>query len=311
MEQQQYDDDYQHEQDSQQQYQDGQEYGDEDGQQMMDEGDEMYRAPRDNAILEEIHRIERQVQETKMMCNDADFDADDKSLYIDPLNPPDYAQDIPVVEWRRPHEIFTSDEPLMMKSFDYPGDVKAGILNDQWLLGTFSTMGMNPELLKNLIVHDGIKSGFAVFQFFKNGRWQIVTVDTRIPYNMTTKTPLYGYCAVPQEFWVPLIEKAYAKLHGNYEILNEGQIGEALVDMTGGVAEKYDLTKPDIKAAVDSGQFWKDLKKSHTQGFLVVCENVVEDEDGRPVEGFGVKGIQFNRAQGIHKMADLPDISNL
>jgi len=128
---------------------------------------------------------------------------------------------------------------------------------------------------------------------------------------MTTKTPLYGYCAEPQEFWVPLIEKAYAKLHGNYEILNEGQIGEALVDMTGGVAEKYDLSKPDIKAAVDSGQFWKDLKKSHTQGFLVVCENVVEDEDGRPVEGFGVKGIQFNRAQGIHKMADLPEISNL
>lgn len=65
-----------------------------------------------------------------MMWNDADFDADDKSLYIDPLNPPEYAQDIPVVEWRRPHEIFTSDEPMMMKSFEYPGDVKAGILND-------------------------------------------------------------------------------------------------------------------------------------------------------------------------------------
>ena len=32
-----------------------------------------------------------------------------------------------------------------------------------WLLGTFSTMGMNPELLKNLIVHDGLKYGFAVF----------------------------------------------------------------------------------------------------------------------------------------------------
>jgi hypothetical protein len=33
--------------------------------------------------------------------------------------------------------------------------------------------------------------------------------------------------------------------------------------MTGGVAEKYDLTKADTKAAVDSGQFWKDLRKSH------------------------------------------------
>jgi len=30
--------------------------------------------------------------------------------------------------------------------------------------------------------------------------------------------------------------------------------------MTGGVADKYDLTKPETKSAVDSGQFWKDLK---------------------------------------------------
>jgi hypothetical protein len=58
-------------------------------------------------------------------------------------------------------------------------------------------MGMNPELLLNLIFHDGIKFGFAVFRFFKNGFWQFVKVDTRIPYNVTTKTPLYGQCADP------------------------------------------------------------------------------------------------------------------
>lgn len=86
-------------------------------------------------------------------------------------------------------------------------------------------------------------------------------VDTRIPYNPSTKTPLYGYNADPQEFWVPLIEKAYAKIHGSYEILNSGKIEEALVDMTGGVAEKHDLRHPDIKQAVETGQFWKDLKK--------------------------------------------------
>ena len=116
---------------------------------------------------------------------------------------------------------------------------------------------------------------------------------------MTTKAVLYGYCADPQEFWVPLIEKAYAKLHGNYEILNEGQIVEALVDMTGGVAEKYDLSKPEIKNAVDSGQFWRDLKKSHGQGFMIVCENVIVDDDDKPVDGYGVKGIQFNKAYGM------------
>ena len=208
------------------------------------------------------------------------------------MDPPEYANDIPQVDWKRPEEIYTStDEVYMMKDPQMPGEVKSGLLADQWLLGTFSSLGMNPELLRNLIVYDGIKSGFAVFQFFKNGIWQHVIVDTRIPYNPSTKTPLYGYCANPDEFWVPLIEKAYAKMHGSYQILCVGKIEEALVDMTGGVAEKYDLKNPETKQAVDSGQFWKDLKKLHQQGFIVVCENEVYEEEGRPVDSVGPKGI--------------------
>jgi calpain-12 len=37
------------------------------------------------------------------------------------------------------------------------------------------------------------------------------------------------------------MEKAYAKLHGNYEILSGGSMPEALVDLTGGCSEKFDL----------------------------------------------------------------------
>jgi len=37
----------------------------------------------------------------------------------------------------------------------------------------------------------------------------------------------------------------------------------------------------------------------------------MEDDGGKPVEGYGVKGIQFNKAYGMFRMADLPDISNL
>ena len=44
---------------------------------------------------------------------------------------------------------------------------------------------------------------------------------------------------------------------------------------------------------------------------MIVCENVVEDEDKKPVEGYGVKGIQFNKAYGILRMADLPDMQGL
>jgi hypothetical protein len=35
------------------------------------------------------------------------------------------------------------------------------------------------------------------------------------------------------ETWVPLIEKAYAKLHGDYASLDGGEAGEAIEDLTG------------------------------------------------------------------------------
>ncbi len=167
---------------------------------------------------------------------------------------------MPLVEWRRPLEI-APDEPLMIKDGTSPGDVKQGNLGDCWLLGSFLILATHPDLLQNLIVHDGIEYGFAVFQFFKNGKWQYVIVDTRIPYNQSSKTPLYGHCADPNEFWVPLLEKAYAKLHGNYEAMNGGSMAEALVDLTGGASEKYNLRAPETKENIESGQYWKDLKK--------------------------------------------------
>jgi hypothetical protein len=81
-----------------------------------------------------------------------------------------------------------------------------------------------------------------------------VIVDTRIPYNSQSKTPLYGHCQEQSnEFWVPLMEKAYAKLHGTYEMLNGGQMGEALVDLTGGVSEKFHFRSPETTEAIEDG----------------------------------------------------------
>jgi len=76
------------------------------------------------------------------------------------------------------------------------------------------------------------------------------------------------------------MEKAYAKLHKSYEILNGGSVTEGMVDLTGMVADKYDLTTPEMKAQLESGQFWKDLKKFMSMGYLVSCTNVVKNEDG-------------------------------
>ncbi len=96
------------------------------------------------------------------MFGDSEFPANDSSLYKDPTNPPEYAQDMPMVEWRRPEEI-APEEAAMIKDGTSPGDIKQGILGDCWLLGSFLVLSTHPELLQNLIVHDGLEHGFAVF----------------------------------------------------------------------------------------------------------------------------------------------------
>jgi hypothetical protein len=37
----------------------------------------------------------------------------------------------------------------------------------------------------------------------------------------------------PNEFWLSIIEKAYAKIHGSYESCDAGFMNESLVDLTG------------------------------------------------------------------------------
>jgi len=55
------------------------------------------------------------------------------------------------------------------------------------------------------------------------------------------------------ELWVLLLEKAYAKLHGNYFLLRGGFANEGLMDLTG--CPSFSYIFDDVNEDILNGQF--------------------------------------------------------
>ncbi len=64
----------------------------------------------------------------------------------------------------------------------------------------------------------------------------------RKAYQSNNSALYFAQCANPNETWLPLLEKAYAKAHGDYAALDGGHMGEGLEDLTGGVASELFTT---------------------------------------------------------------------
>ena len=82
--------------------------------------------------------------------------------------------------------------------------------------------------------------GIFRFRFFRFGEWVEVCVDDRLPTRHGQL--IYIKAKDKNEFWSPLLEKAYAKLYGSYKALEGGLTIEAAVDFTGGIPEMIKLS---------------------------------------------------------------------
>lgn len=65
----------------------------------------------------------------------------------------------------------------------------------------------------------------------------------------------------PQEFWIALIEKAYAKMYGSYQNIQKAGVRETMVDLTGGVTDRYKMDVIDTKKMIESGQMFNIMRE--------------------------------------------------
>lgn len=137
-------------------------------------------------------------------------------------------------------------------------------------------------------------------------------MDTLLPYDPESKQILFTYCANPSEFWIPLMEKAYCKMHGCYENICDGSILEGLVDLTGGVSEgRNDFQKDTVNSLgmkmtdQQYQQLWQTMMSYYHQNFFLGCINFVPNKGTKNADT-GTHGILENHHYGICDMREFP-----
>ena len=207
------------------------------------------------------------------LFEDPDFDPDTNGPKLLYYTGTPSASGMPLpkdVQWLRGQEWLEGDCVFVDQDAN-SNDVRQGALGDCWFIGALSVLATRDELLfgsvKQLnnadlinqetacgiskgvyppIFHPFARFGLYVFRFFKNAGWKWVIIDDRLPIRNQEgfkKDYCFAKCTNKNELWVPLIEKAYAKLHGCYESLQGGVIDDGLVDLTGLVAQKSKIEK--------------------------------------------------------------------
>lgn len=205
--------------------------------------------------LMQLETAEQRLNETKMNSYiDLEFEPTDQSVF-------DYSIDSPfdvIIHWRRPHEFLKADfqegllEPNVFYETIEPNDIKPGVLGDEWFLSAVSILAERPALIERLFITKEItKSGIYRVRLCKNGEWQTVTIDDYFPCYPEGE-PIFAKCHA-NEMWVMILEKAYAKLHGNYYLLRGGFVNEALIDLTGCPSISYDLEDEYVQHFIENG----------------------------------------------------------
>ncbi|KAJ3507029.1 hypothetical protein NLJ89_g6535 [Agrocybe chaxingu] len=200
-------------------------------------------------------------------------------------------------------------------------DIIQGALGDCWFLSALATVSTAPGLVEKFCVARDEKVGVYGFIFFRDNAWVTVIIDdmlyTRVPkyeelksseqelyhfdkdtYNKAArkggKSLYFAKSGTAGETWVPLIEKAYAKLHGNYSHILGGQECDAIEDLTGGVS-----TVLQSKDILDIDRFWDEELSRANKDRLFGCSFNNLDSTRSGVTGAKVQGLIGNHAYSV------------
>ena len=123
--------------------------------------------------------------------------------------------------------------------------INKGLWKNYYFLNVIYSLLKYPSIIYKLfpIISKNKNSYYGVFLRI-NGIWKLVIIDDYMPYLFDKNyNKIFSFSYLNQSFiWLNLIEKAYSKLCGGYDKIQNGEVLEILDILTDTCTEKYELS---------------------------------------------------------------------
>ena len=161
-------------------------------------------------------------------------------------------------------------------------DIIQGSLGNCYFLSAIASLSKYPNLIEKLFFFkEKSEENCYGCHFRINGIWKLVLVDDFIPCYSSIYEKNFAFSHTNgNELWVILLEKAWAKLNGNYARIIGGDPHEIFEVLTNAYCEKF-LFKNEGEEKI-----WLKYKNAQEKGFLMIAGTNVDDN--LPIESMGL-----------------------
>lgn len=171
-----------------------------------------------------------------------------------------------VVNWARPEDI--NNEWLYLYNNPDPSDVVQGSIGTCWFLSALASLANYPNYFSSIFfAHELSEQGVYQFNLCIRGQLKIVTIDDYLPCNIAKKTVFAGI--KNNQLYAALLEKALAKVHGNFASIISGYCVEGLQILTGHPCEIIQLK--DKVNEVTELELWNKVKNAFDSAYVMTC----------------------------------------